>query len=280
MPHIHPTSIVDAKAELADDVVIGPYCVIKGDVRLGAGCQLVSHCFLKGPLVMGERNTVYPFATLGSEPQDRRMGLDYVGPGTLIGNDNVFRENVTIHRGGKTRATTIGDRNYFMAYSHAAHDCLIGNDCNFANSSALAGHCEVGDRVILGGGAGAQQFCRLGRMSFLAGNEGITKDLPPFCMVHHSKAVASLNLVGLRRSGYQKNIDNVRKAFRVLYRSGLTNAAAVTRIRTELAHDPLCLEMADFVAGTKQGITTYANSRTFRVRGTSSTGSAGDDMGG
>lgn len=280
MPQIHPTAIVDSRAELADDVFVGPYCVIEGEVRLGAGCHLVSHCFLKGPLVMGEKNTVYPFATLGSEPQDRRMGLDYVGPGTIIGDGNVFRENVTIHRGGKTRATTIGHRNYFMAYSHAAHDCLIGNDCNFANSAALAGHCEVGDRVIFGGGAGAQQFCRIGRMSFLAGNEGITKDLPPFCMVHHSKAVASLNLVGLRRGGYQKNVDNVRKAFRILYRSGLTNAAAVARIREELGHDPLCVELADFVAATKIGITTYANSKTFRVRSTGTGGVGGDDMGG
>lgn len=277
MPIIHPTAIVDARAELADDVVVGPYCVIEGEVKIGPGCRMLSHAVLKGPLVMGAGNTVYPFACIGTEPQDRRMGLDYVGPGTVIGDHNFFRENATVHRGGKTRATTIGSRNYFMAYSHVAHDCLVGNDCQFANSAALAGHCEVGDRVIFGGGAGAQQFCRIGRMAFLAGNEGITKDLPPFCMVHHSKAVASLNLVGLRRGGYQQNIDNVRAAFRILYRAGLSNAAAVVRIRAELGHDPLCAELAGFVASSKIGITSYATSRTFRVRGAATVGATEAD---
>ncbi|MEZ6189819.1 MAG: acyl-ACP--UDP-N-acetylglucosamine O-acyltransferase [Phycisphaerales bacterium] len=260
MPTIHPTAFVDTRAQLADDVFVGPYSIIEGRVTLGPGCRLVSHVCLKGPLTMGENNQIYPFACIGYDPQDRSFKPDDEGPGTVIGDRNIFRESATIHRATKVKPTTIGSGNYFMANSHVAHDCTVGNDCMFANSAVIAGHVQVADKVILAGGAGVQQFCRMGRLSMLSGNEGITKDLPPFCIVHHTKRVGSLNVIGLRRNGYRDNIKNLQQAFDLLYKSGLTTRGAADRIEKELGDDPLCTEFADFIRAAEHGVTQYAGS--------------------
>lgn len=260
MPTIHPTAFVDPKANLADDVVVGPYSIIEGRVTLGPGCKLLAHACLKGPLTFGEQNTVYPYACLGYDPQDRSFNPDDEGAGCVIGDRNIFRESVTIHRATKDQPTLIGNDNYLMANAHVAHDCIVGNDCMFANSAVIAGHVKVGDKVILAGGAGVQQFCRVGRLSMLSGNEGITKDLPPFCIVHHTKRVGSLNVIGLRRNGYRDNIKPLQQAFDLLYKTGLTTPAAAERIDKELNGDALCAELVEFLRTADRGITQYAGS--------------------
>ena len=262
LPTIHPTAIVDPRATLADDVVVGPYCIIEGDVTLGPGCKLVAHACLKGPLTMGADNMVYPFACIGYDPQDRKFSPDTEGAGTVIGDRNILRESVTIHRATGDHPTSLGDDNYLMANAHVAHDCKIGHGCMFANSAVIAGHVEVQDNVILAGGAGVQQFCRVGRLSMLSGNEGITKDLPPFCIVHHTKRVGSLNVIGLRRNGYRDNIKPLQQAFDLIYKAGITTPAAADRIERELGDDPLCKELAQFLRSADRGITQYAGSDT------------------
>ncbi len=260
MPTIHPTAYIDPLAELADDVYVGPYCIIEGRVTIGPGCRLLSHVCLKGPLTLGPDNRVYPFACVGYDPQDFKFDPDVEGAGTVIGAHNLIRESVTIHRATGSNPTTIGSGNIFMANSHVAHDCVVGDDCMFANAAGIAGHVHIADKVILAGGAGVQQFCRVGRLAMISGNEGITKDLPPFCIVHHTKRVGSLNVIGLRRNGYRDHIKPLQRAFDLLYRSGLTNEIAVQRIEDELADDPLCMEMASFIRSASRGITQYASS--------------------
>ena len=250
--------MVDDRAVLADDVVVGPGCVIEGAVTLGAGCRLIGHVFLQGPMTLGERNIMYPNVCLGYAPQDVKIDpATFVGAGTVIGDRNFFREGVTIHRATGKRPTTVGNDNYFMCNSHLGHDVILGNNCQLANGSLIAGHVEVQDNVILGGNSGVHQFCRVGRLSMISGIEAITKDLPPFCVSYNSHTVGSLNLVGLRRGDLRPHIDDLRRAFDIMYRSGLANDSAVARIRGELGHDTLCMEFADFIASTKRGICPY-----------------------
>jgi UDP-N-acetylglucosamine acyltransferase len=255
MAQVHPTAIVDPKAVLGEGVTVGPYCIIEGAVTIGDHTTLMHHVTLKGPLSIGRRNTIYPNAAIGYEPQDRKFDPRTAGAGVLIGDDNVIREGVTIHRATKDRPTTLGHRNYLMVNSHLGHDDVVGNDNTFANGVLLAGHVEIGDRVTLGGNAVVHQFCRVGRLAMMSGVEGITQDLPPFCIVYHTRTVGSLNLIGLRRSGHQKHIDNLRRAFRLLFHSRMLPRHAADVIAHELAHDELCMELVNFVRSSKRGIT-------------------------
>ena len=172
MARIHPTAVVLGEVTLAPDVEVGPFCVIEGcpgPVSIGSGTRLMHRASVQGPCSIGERNTVYPGVTLGFPPQDLGFNPAEPGPGLVIGDDNVFREGVTIHRGKTQTATRIGNRNYFMVNSHAGHDCIIGDHNIFANGTLLAGHVEVADRVITGGNATVHQFCRVGRGAFVGG---------------------------------------------------------------------------------------------------------------
>lgn len=257
MPQVHPTAILDGPIELAEDVCVGPYCCLQGRIRIGAGTRLLHHVYLQGPLTLGERNTVYPNASLGYAPQDRKFSPSDEGAGTVIGHENVFREGSSVHRATKDIPTTIGDRNYFMVNTHAAHDNRVGNDCTLANGALLAGHVTVGDGVIFGGNCGIHQFTRIGRMVMIGGAAAVTHDVPPFCVVYSSKQVGSLNIIGLRRGGLGGHIPPLKKAFELLYRSRLGRATAVKRILSELSIDPLCVEFAEFVRDTKRGILAY-----------------------
>ncbi|MEX0774221.1 MAG: acyl-ACP--UDP-N-acetylglucosamine O-acyltransferase [Phycisphaeraceae bacterium] len=258
MPHIHPSSVIDDPSLLADDVRIGPGCIIQGRVGIGAGTRLLGHVFLVGPLTLGQRNTLYPNVALGFEPQDRKFDFGKAGTGTVIGDDNVLREGVTIHRATGQRATTLGNRNMLMVNSHLGHDCLVDDDCTLANGALLGGHVEVQNNVTMGGNAAVHQFCRIGRLSMLSGVIAIVQDLPPFCVAYNTRSVGSLNIIGLRRAGYRDHVKPLQKAFEIFFRQNHVRTYAVDLIRKQLGDDPLCLEFADFVATpSPRGVTGY-----------------------
>ncbi|MEM7680742.1 MAG: acyl-ACP--UDP-N-acetylglucosamine O-acyltransferase [Planctomycetota bacterium] len=261
MPEVHPTAIVSPDAELADDVVVGPFCTVSAGVKLGPGCRLISHAILQGPLEMGPDNRVYPFACLGFAPQDVKVDYEAPGLGTVLGARNVFRESVTIHRGFHDRPTTVGDDNYLMANCHLGHDVQIGSHCMLANGAVLGGHVVAGDRVLFGGNCGIHQFVRIGRMAVITGGDGFTVDVPPFCNSNHRNQLYGINVVGLRRAGLREHVRPLREAYRILFRQGHTNATAVKLLREQLADDPLCMELAEFVATTQRGIARAARSK-------------------
>lgn len=260
MGSIHPTAIIDPQADIDTDVVIGPHCIIEGKVSVGSGTHLIGHVYLRGPTTIGTGNQFYPFVCVGFEPQDLSFEPSEHEAGVDIGHDNVLRESVTVHRATGSHPTQIGDRNFLMANSHLGHDVVLHNDCTLANGALLGGHVELADSVFLGGNAAVHQFCRVGRLSIVAGIHGVSKDLPPFCVVHDSRRVGSLNRVGLRRAGYREHIKPLQRAFDLLYRYKLSNLTAVEQIEQELGHDPLCLEFTRFVRQTKRGLTPYASS--------------------
>lgn len=257
MPTIHPTAILDDRVILADDVFIGPGCVIEGDVSIGPGTRLLHRVTLHGPLTLGANNVLYPNVCLGFAPQDMKYDHDRPGPGVVIGDGNVIREGVTIHRATKELPTTVGSRNYFMVNSHLGHDVAVGNDCTLANGVLIAGHVEIQDQAVLGGNAAVHQFCRVGRMSMISGVVAVTKDAPPFCTCYDARRVGSLNLVGLRRAGFRDHIKPLTHAFKLLYRERLMIPAALERIEREVGDDPLVAELCRFVRGSKRGIMRY-----------------------
>lgn len=271
-PEIHPTSILQGDIRLADDVVIGPHCVLTAPpdaaITIGTGTRLIGNVYLQGPLVVGERNTLYPLVTLGFPPQDLKWDPEVPGAGLRIGSGNTFREHVTIHRATSHETPTIvGDNNYWMANSHAGHDARIGNNCIFANGVLLAGFVRVDDKVIFGGNATLHQFVRVGRGVMFSGLVGVGLDVPPFFMVTGINYAGSINLVGLRRAGYTSDqIDEVRWVYKLLCREGLPRTKALEVLR-EKAGSPLIDEYIAFIETSKRGICT---ARPKAARGTAS----------
>jgi UDP-N-acetylglucosamine acyltransferase len=253
-PRLHPTAVISPEAELAPDVTVGPFAVIEGAVRLGPGCVVRPHAHLIGPLTMGRDNVVFSGAVLGERPQHLR----YQGEETRleVGDGNLFREHVTVHRGTThSWVTRIGSHNFFMAGSHVAHDCTVGSHCVFANGALLGGHCVVEDGVFLSGNSAVHQFSRLGRLCLLSGTSSTTKDIPPFIMVQHVNVVVGVNVVGMRRAGLSNaQIEAVRKAYHVLYRSGLALPGALARLEQELGAADVVAEMVRFIRGSTRGI--------------------------
>jgi len=262
MPDIHPAAVVASDAELANDAVVGPGCVLDtatGPITLGPGCRLLANAFLQGPLTLGPRNTCYPNTCLGFPPQDRSFAPDTPGAGTVIGADNVFREGSSVHRATRDSPTTLGDRNYLMAHSHVGHDCRIGHDNTLANGACLGGHAHLADRATLGGYATVHQFCSVGRLALISGVAGITQDLPPFCVTYDTRTLGSLNIVGLRRAGLRDHIPALKQAFHTLFRSRLPTPAALDRLDELELNDPLVDELADFIRQSKRGHVPYAS---------------------
>jgi UDP-N-acetylglucosamine acyltransferase len=256
---IHPTAIISAEADLAADVQVGPYAVIEGKVRVGAGSVLRPYVHLCGPLTMGKENVVYSGAVLGERPQHLKYNNE---PTTLeIGDGNVFREHVTVHRGtAQARATRIGNRNYFMAGSHIAHDCQVGSNCLLANGALLGGHCIIQDNVYLSGNCAVHQFVRIGRLALLSGASVTTKDMPPFIMQSAIDCVVGVNVVGMRRAGMSNDeINAVRRAFQILYREKHVLATALSKFQEELAHSPAVAEMTAFIRQSGRGINLVRN---------------------
>ena len=265
---IHSSAVVQGDVMIADDVIIGPNCVIDGTIgpiRVGAGCRLIANCYLTGPLTLGEHNTLWPSVSLGTPPQD--VGTDPYKPGAglEIGNHNVFREGFTAHRAKTDTPTSIGEHNYFMSCSHVGHDCQVGNHIQLANGSLLAGHVTMGDKVIMGGGAGVHQFCRVGEGVFFRGLAGASMDVPPWCIVIETNRIAGLNLVGMRRSGMStEDLQRRRSIFRLMYRQGLSMASVVTQLRADA--DPVAIEYADFIEASKRGV-CHTRDRSARLSG-------------
>ncbi|MEX0614412.1 MAG: acyl-ACP--UDP-N-acetylglucosamine O-acyltransferase [Methylophaga sp.] len=219
---IHPTAIIDAKAKLAADVKVGPYSVIGPDVEIAAGCEIASHVVIEGPSKIGKNNRFFQFASIGAEPQDKKYG----GEATLleIGDNNLFRESVTVNRGTSQGGgiTKIGNNNWIMAYVHIAHDCIIGDDNIFANNASLAGHVVVDNYVILGGFTLVSQFNQLGAHAFSAMGSVISRNVPPYVLVSgHMAEPVGINVEGLKRRDFSElQIRNIRQAYKLVYRSG------------------------------------------------------------
>ena len=230
---IHSSSIIDPAAKISNDVEIGPFCLIGADVEIGSGTRIESHVILKGPMKIGERNHIFQFSTLGDGSPDKKYKNE---PTTLvIGNENIIREGVTIHRGTvqDRGETLIGDRNLIMAYSHIAHDCILGNDIVLTNQAALAGSVHVGDGAILGGYAIVHQFCSLGSYSFCAMGSAVNKDIPAYVKVRGNPAKPfGINVTGIKRLGYSKDsIEALRSAYRSIYRKKLTVDEAIEELK-------------------------------------------------
>jgi UDP-N-acetylglucosamine acyltransferase len=229
---VHGSAIVDARAELASDVVVGPYAIVEPGVALAAGCVLHAHAVVRGPASLGARNEVHPFAVVGGEAQAKR----HAGASGRVetGEDNVFREHVTVHGGTEGRATRIGSGNLFMVGSHVAHDCVVGSSCVLANGVQLAGHAVVEDWVTFGGLSGVTQFVRVGESAFVAAAAACERDVPPFVVVQGDRArVRGANVVGLRRRGVPaESIRALERAVRALWHARTTRAAALAELAT------------------------------------------------
>jgi UDP-N-acetylglucosamine acyltransferase len=253
-PRIHPTALIAPEAELASDVVVGPYAIIEGAVRLGPGCVIRPQAHLIGPLTMGRNNRVFTGAVLGDQPQHMR----YAGEPTSveIGDDNVFREHVTVHRGTThSLKTVIGDRNFFMVNSHVAHDCRVGNGCILANGALLGGHCVVGDGVFLSGNSAIHQFVRIGRLALLSGVSAASKDVPPFMLQQYINTLCGVNVVGMRRAGMTAvQINAIRRAYHTLFREGHVLSVALTMTEKELGHIDAVRELTSFIRSSTRGI--------------------------
>jgi UDP-N-acetylglucosamine acyltransferase len=254
---IHPSAIVDPKAEIGEDVEIGPYSVIEQGVSIDQGTRIEPHVIIREGTHIGKRCHIFQFASIGEAPQ----AVAYRGEKTslLIGDDNVVRECVTLHRGtvkggGKT---VIGDQNFFMAYSHVAHDCQIGSQVTLANGATLAGHIRIEDYAVIGGLSAIHQFCQIGTHAFISGLAGVSQDIPPYMLVSGIRArLFGLNNVGLKRHHFSGEVlKSLKKAYRLIFRSGLTLENAMEKVRgDETLRVPEVQHLLQFIEHSKRGI--------------------------
>jgi UDP-N-acetylglucosamine acyltransferase len=252
---IHPSAIVDLTAEIGAGTVVGPYCIIGANVVLGANCWLQHHVTLAGPMRAGAGNKFYAYCSIGQQTQD----LKYAGEPTYleIGNENTFREFVTVNRSttgeGKTR---IGNCGNFLAYSHIGHDCTVGDSVVFSNNGTLAGHVYVGDHAVMGGLTAVHQFCRIGRYAITGGCSKIVQDVPPFMIADGNPAeVRGVNLIGLERNNFPpESVKLIKEAFRLIYRSKYNTRQAIDAVRKELPEREEITQILEFIAQSQRGI--------------------------
>ena len=252
MPDIHPTAIIDGDTSIAEGVVVGPYSIIGPGVVIGAGTSVGAYVRIEGPTVIGERNRIFSHCSIGTEAQD----LKYKGEKTRveIGDDNVFREFITVHRGTMTgrQRTRIGSHNFFMAYAHIAHDCDVGSNVIFANAGTLAGHVDIGDYATVGAFSAIHQFCRVGHHAFLGGFTVATQDVLPYVKTVGNRPAKTygINTIGLQRKGFPaETIEALKKAYRLVVRSHMKTHEAIERIEQELSLYPEARYFAEFVRG-------------------------------
>lgn len=253
---VHQNALIDSGAEIGANVSIGPFSVIGPNVKIGDGTSVASHVVIEGHTTIGENNRIFQYASVGAEPQS----ATYKGESTevIIGNNNIIREFVTINRGtvDDRGFTRIGDENFLMAYVHIAHDCVLGNNTVFVNCSSLAGHVEVGDFVIMGGFSLVHQFCRVGSHCITGIGAVCIQDIPPFTLVAGNKAIThGINVRGLRRRNFTAmDISELKKAYKLIYRSGLTTSNAVQEIESKKWESVHVTTLIDFFNDSKRGV--------------------------
>lgn len=253
---ISPQAIIDPKAQLADNVEVGPWTCIGPDVVIGSGCRIASHVVIKGPTVIGSNNQIFQFSTIGEDTPD----LKYAGEPTRleIGDNNIFREGVTIHRGTvqDNSVTRIGSNNLLMAYVHVGHDSVLGSHCIFANNAALAGHVKIGDYANISGYTLIHQFCSIGPYAFTGMGTAISMDVPAYVLVAGNPVAAkSVNAVGLKRRNFSKeDITGINSAFKTLYRRGLTLEQALQELEQQSRECPAINLMIDSLRSSTRGI--------------------------
>lgn len=253
---IHPSAIIHPNARLAPDCSVGPFCVVDSDVQLGAGCVLGPHVYLAGRVTLGARNKVHAGCVIGDFPQDLR----YAGQSTevIVGDDNVFREHVTVHRSNSsTEPTRIGSNNYFMANSHVGHNSSIGDHVIIANGALLGGHVTVHDHVFISGTCMVHQFARIGAYALMQGGSGISKDLPPYTIARGNNHISGLNVVGLRRAGFSaaERLE-LRQLYHLIFCSGMKLREAVEKAREQYSSSRAAV-LLDFLATGRRGFCSH-----------------------
>jgi UDP-N-acetylglucosamine acyltransferase len=256
---IHSTAVIHPKAKLDSTVTVGPYAVIDERVEIGPRCVIGPHVYLTGITSIGAENQIHAGCVIGDAPQD----LKYDGTPTAlrIGNKNIFREHFTAHRSTKLDGeTVIGSSNFFMQHSHVAHNCVLGDNIILGGGALLAGHAVVQDRAFISGNCLVHQFTRIGTLALMQGGSAISKDLPPFCMAFHQNELCGLNIIGLRRAGFnaEQRLE-LKAAYRALFRSGKNLRAAVAEAQSKFAGGP-ARTLIDFIAAAKRGVCSDAGS--------------------
>lgn len=255
MPAIHPTSIVSKEAQIADDVVIGPFCIVEGDVKIDSGTKLLSHVVIYNGARIGKNNKIFPGAVIAAVPQDLKFNNEYTE--VFIGDNNTIREAVTISRAtAATKKTVVGSNCLLMAYVHIAHDCVVGDNCILANSVQLAGHVHVEDYVIIGGLTGIHQFTTIGQHSMIGACSKIVKDIPPYTLFSGNPIMyEGLNRIGLKRRGFSSDaINSLKEAYNILYSPFYNTSQALEKIKAEVKQTQEVKNLLDFIEKSQRGI--------------------------
>ncbi|MEW6067849.1 MAG: acyl-ACP--UDP-N-acetylglucosamine O-acyltransferase [Nitrospirota bacterium] len=253
---IHPTAIISPEVEIDEETYIGPFCILKEGVSIKRGTRLISNIIIEGNTEIGEHNVIYPFTSIGLPPQD----LKYKGEktGVKIGNNNIIREYITIHRAsvGGDGVTAMGDNNFLMAYVHVAHDCKIGNHVIMANAATLAGHVIVEEHAVIGGIVAIHQFTRIGAYTMVGGFSGVGQDIPPYMIASGPRAkLFGPNIVGLKRNGFSDStINEIKKAYKILFREKRTLKDAIKKIQENLPYTDEIKHLIEFIQKNKRGI--------------------------
>ncbi|MBI2359055.1 MAG: acyl-ACP--UDP-N-acetylglucosamine O-acyltransferase [Deltaproteobacteria bacterium] len=251
---IHPTAVIDSRAEIHDEVEIGPYVVIDGPVRIGRGTRVMAHSVLTGWTEMGEENEIHPGAVLGDAPQDKA----YRGQESYlrIGSRNIFREHVQVHRGtAPGSATVIGNDNFLMAGAHVGHNCRLGEHIVIANGAMLGGYAEVGDHAFISGNCVVHQFVRVGKFSLMRGLSGTSRDVPPYSIIDWQHTVRGVNVVGLKRAGFdERSIRDLKEAFRILFRARRNLSLAIQEVEANGELTEEVRTLLEFVKSSKRGV--------------------------
>ena len=253
---IHPSAIISSKAEIEEDVAIGPFCIVGDGAHIKKGSKLASNVIIEGNTVIGNNCTIYPFTSLGLPPQDMKYKDEETG--LTIGNNNTIREYITIHRASVSGdgVTSIGDNNFLMAYVHIAHDCKIGSNVIMANVATLAGHVAVEDHAVIGGLVAIHQFTRIGAYAMVGGFSGVGQDIPPYMIASGARSkLFGLNAIGLKRHGFSdQTINELKKAYKILFREKHTLKEAIKKVQEDLPYTEEIKHLIEFIQKNKRGI--------------------------
>jgi UDP-N-acetylglucosamine acyltransferase len=254
---IHPTAIISPGARIGTDVEIGPYSVIGEQVSIGDGTRIGPHVVVEGPTTIGKNNQFFQFCSIGAIPQDLKFNMEDTE--LIIGDNNTFREFITINRGtaGGGGRTVVGSNCLLMAYTHVAHDCIVGNDVIMANNATLAGHIRIDDHAIIGGISGIHQFVHIGTYAMIGGLSGVSKDVPPYTLAVGQRATLhGLNLNGLKRHSFSAEaLSELKTAYKLLFRSKLRTDEAVQQIQADNMHTAEVRALIDFIKNSERGVT-------------------------